>query len=127
MLPRPPHPSRRDDDALARMREVGYIEGRLHRLGIELAHDGSERHTQHQVLPVAAMTTRTTAMSGTLRPEMVLEAVVDERGELGVRLEDDASAVAAVTAVRSALGDEGLAAKRHAPRTSVATLDVDPA
>lgn len=67
------------------------------------------------------------AVGAALGAEMVLEAVVDERGELGGSLDDDVPAATAVPAVRPALGHVGLTPEGHAAGAAVASLDVDAA
>ena len=97
------------DDALAGMREVCNLVERLLRLMVELAHDGAERHLEDQVLAVLAVLSRSLAMRAALCLEVMLVAVVDERRELGVRLEDDISSASAISAVRPAFRHIGLA------------------
>ena len=123
MLPRPP--ARGDDDALAGLREVGnLVHGRLG-LWVELAHDGTQGHLEDEVLAIPAVASRALAVRATTGSEVVLVAVVDEGAQLGVGLDDDAAAAAAVTAVGTALGNEGLAPEGHAAGTAVAALYVD--
>ena len=55
----------------------------------------------------------------------MLEAVVNQRRQLGGRLDHDVAAATAVSAIGAALGDVGLTAKRHAAGSAVATFDVD--
>ena len=117
--------ARGDDDALAGLREIGnLVHGRL-RLRVELAHDGAQGHLEDEVLAIPAVTTRTLAVRAATGSEVVLVAVVNEGAQLGVGLDDDAAAVAAVTAVGTALGNEGLAPEGHAAGTAVAALYVD--
>ena len=114
-----------DDNALARLGEVGdFVQGGL-RLGVELAHDGAERNPEHEVLTVLAVATGSLTVRALLCPEVMLVPVVDERGELRVGLDDDVSAATAVSAVGSALGHECLSAERHAASAAVTTTDVD--
>jgi hypothetical protein len=56
---------------------------------------------------------------------MLLIAIVDERVEIVDAADDDVSAMAAVTAVRSAELDELLAPEADAAVTAIAGLDVD--
>ena len=67
----------------------------------------------------------TLAMRAALGLEVMLIAIVDKRRELRVSLNYHVAAVSAVTAIRAALGDIGLASERHAPRAAVAALYVD--
>ena len=114
-------------DALPIVGEVGQIVGGLHRRGIELADDGAHRHLEDKVLAVGAVFARALAVRASLGAEMMLESIIDERRELGVGLDDDIAAMAAVAAVGSALGNEGLTTERHAAGAAVAALDVDAA
>ena len=57
--------------------------------------------------------------------EDLLEAVVEERVEVGVGDEVDRAAVAAVAAVRAAARHELLAAEAHGAAPAVAGRDVD--
>ena len=118
--------TRGHDDLLAGLCEVGDLEGGGHRLGVKLANDGAKRDAQDEVLAVATMLAGTLPVRSALSAEVVLEAVVDKRRELRVDTNDDVSAIAAVTPVRSALGDICLSTERHAAGTAVATADVDP-
>ena len=113
------------DDALAGAREVGHLVERLHGLGVELGHDRAAGNAQHEVLAVLAVTPGALTVRAALGAEVVLEAIVDERGELGVALQHDVAAAAAVASVGATLGDERLTAERHAAGAAVATLDVD--
>ncbi len=117
--------ARRHDDALAGDGEVADLGRGLHGLGVELADHGAHGHAQHEVGAVAAVLAGPLAVGAALGPEVVLVAVVDERGELGVALEDHVAAVAAVPAVGPSLGDMGLPAEAHATGASVASAHVD--
>ncbi len=66
----------------------------------------------HPVLPVP-------------RPVVLLVPVVEQRGQPGVRLEDDRAAVAAVTAGGTAAVDELLPAEGHGAVPAVASLHLD--
>ena len=113
------------DDTLAGMREVRDLIPGGHGLGGELGHNRAARNLENEVLAVTAVLTRSLAMGASLSAEVVLEAIVDERGELRVALENDVAASATVAAVRAALGYESLAPERRATGTAVAALDVD--
>ena len=117
--------SRRHDDALAGTGEVGDVVGGRLRLGVELADDRAHGDAQHEVGAVAAVATRALPVRAALGAEVVLVAVVDERRELRVGLDDDAAAATAVAAVGTALGNECLAAEGHAAGAAVAAADVD--
>ena len=88
--------SRCHDDALAGLREVGDVVGGRLRLGVELADDRAHGDAQHEVGAVATVATRALSVRAALGAEVVLVAVVDERRELRVGLDDDAAAAAAV-------------------------------
>ena len=113
------------DDALAVVREVGDELARLPRILEVLAHHGAHRHLEHEVLPRRAVHAAAFAVRAALGFEMVLEAVLDERGQARVGFEHHVAAVPAVAAVRPALRHMGLAAKRHATRAAVAALHMD--
>ena len=117
--------ARGNDHALTVMGKVGDLENRLLRIGIELAHDGAHGHAQDEILPCLTVFASALAVSATLRTKMVLVAIVDERRELGVGLNDDVTATASVAAVWPALGHMGLASERHAAGAAVAAFDVD--
>jgi len=63
-------------------------------------------------------------MDASLGLEVVLEAVLDERGDRGVGLHDDVSAAAPAASVRAAFGHMRLAPKRHAASAAVPGLDM---
>jgi hypothetical protein len=64
-------------------------------------------------------------MSAALGLEVVLEAVVDQRGDRRIRLEDDIAAAAAVASVGTASGHVSFSAEGHASRAAVTCLDVN--
>jgi len=55
---------------------------------------------------------------------MVLVAIVDEGGNRGIRNDDDVTTAATIAAVRTALGNMGLATKRGTSGTAVARFDL---
>ena len=87
-----------------------------------LAHHRAHGHLEHEVLPRRAVHAAAFAVRAALGLEVVLEAVLDERGQARVGLDHHVAAVPAVAAVRPALRHVGLAAKRHATRAAVAAL-----
>ncbi len=111
-------------DALAVVGEVRDLLDGVHVL-VQQADDRAHGHLEDEVLAMGAVTARTLAMRAALRLEMVLVAVVDQAGDGAVSLEDNGAAVAAVAAVRSALGDLCLASEGSTARTAVTGLDVD--
>ena len=76
------------------------------------------------VLAVGAAHARALAVHAALGLEVVLEAVVDQRRDAQVGLDDDVAAVTAVAAVGAAFGDVRLATEGHAARAAVAAFDV---
>ena len=117
----------RHDNALAVVHQVGNLEHRGLRLGIELADYGAHGDFQNQVLTAFAVATGTLAMRSALGTEMMLKAVIDQRGKLSVGLDDDVAATTAVSAIGAALGNKCLAPKRHAPGSAVAAANVNAA
>jgi hypothetical protein len=114
-----------DDDLLAVVGEVGNLVKALLGVDVELIHHRAKRHRKQDVLSVGAVTLGTLAVRSALSLKMMLEAVVDERGALGVGYDDDVAAVPAVTSVGAALGDVGLATERHAAGAAISALYVD--
>ena len=74
-------------------------------------------------------------MRAALGAEVMLKAVIDQRRQLSIGLDDDIAATTAVAAIRSsfghifgaALGDKCLAPKRHASGSAVAAAHVNAA
>ena len=66
-------------------------------------------------------------MRAALGTEMMLKAVIDQRGQLSIGLDDDIAATTAVAAIGAALGNKGLTPKRHAAGSAVAAAHVDAA
>ena len=116
------HAAAGDGDRLAVVGEVGDHLAGLLALVVVGVHDGAHRHAQDQVLAGGAVHAAALAVRAALRLEVVLEAVVDQRGQARVGAQHDVSTVAAVAAVGTALGHMGLAAERHAARAAVAAF-----
>lgn len=112
---------------LAIVNEVGNIEHRGLRLGIELAHHGTHRDLENQVLAALTVTTGTLPVRAALGAEVMLKAVIDQRRQLSIGLDDDIAATTAVAAIGAALGDKCLAPKRHASGSAVAAAHVNAA
>ena len=74
--------TRGNHDALAVVGEVGDLEERLLGIWVEFAHDGAHGDLEDEVLAVAPVLAGTAAVRAALGLEVVLVAVVDERGEL---------------------------------------------
>ena len=117
----------RHDDALAVVDQVGNLEHRGLRLGIELAHHGTHRDLENQVLAALTVTTGTLPVRAALGAEVMLKAVIDQRRQLSIGLDDDIAATTAVAAIGAALGDKCLAPKRHASGSAVAAAHVNAA
>ena len=117
----------RHDNALAVVHQVGNLEHRGLRLGIELADYGAHGDFQNQVLTAFAVAAGTLAMRSALGTEVMLKAVIDQRGQLSVGLNDDVAATTAVAAIGAALGNKCLAPKRHASGSAVAAANVNSA
>ena len=66
-------------------------------------------------------------MRSALGTKVMLKAVIDQRRQLSIGLDDDIAATTAVAAIGAALGDKGLAPKRHASGTAVAAAHVNAA
>ena len=114
----------RHGDALAVMREVGDELARFLRFLEVLVDHRAHGHLQDHVLAVGAAHARALAVRAALGLEVVLEAVVDQRRDAQVGLDDDVAAVTAVAAVGAAFGDVRLATEGHAARAAVAAFDV---
>ena len=115
------------DDALAVVHQVGNLEHRGLRLGIEFAHHGAHGDFQNEVLATLAVAAGALTVRTALGTEMVLKAVIDQRRQLSIGLDDDIAATTAVAAIGAALGDKCLAPKRHASGSAVAAAHVNAA
>ena len=114
----------RHGDALAVVRKVGDKLARFLRFLEVLVDHRAHGHLQDHVLAVGAAHARALAVRAALGLEVVLEAVVDQRRDAQVGLDDDVAAVTAVAAVGAAFGDVRLATEGHAARAAVAAFDV---
>ena len=114
----------RHGDALAVVREVGDELARFLRFLEVLVDHRAHGHLQDHVLAVGAAHARALAVRAAFGLEVVLEAVVDQRRDAQVGLDDDVAAVTAVAAVGAAFGDVRLATEGHAARAAVAAFDV---
>ena len=107
------------------MGKVGHeLAGSLGFLEVFVDH-GAHRHLEHQIVARGAVHAAALAVRAALCLEVVLEAIVDQRGHAGIGFEHHVAAMTAVAAVGTALGHMGLAAKRHAAGAAVAALNVD--
>ena len=117
----------RYDNALAIVHKIGNLEHRGLRLGVELAHDGAHGNLQDQVLAALAVAAGALTVRSALGTKVMLKAIIDQRRQLSIGLDDDIAATTAIAAIGAALGDKGLAPKRHASGTAVAAAHVNAA
>ena len=117
----------RHDDALAIMHQVGNLEHRGLRLGVELAHHGTHGNLKNQVLAALAIAAGALTVRSALGTKVMLKTVIDQRRQLSIGLDDDIAATTAVAAIGAALGDKCLAPKRHASGSAVAAAHVNAA
>ncbi len=110
---------------LAVMGEVGDHLAHLLLVLEVLVDHRAHRHLEHQVLAGSAVHAAALAVGAALSLEVVLEAVLDQRGHAGVGLHHHVAAMAAVAAVGTALRHVGLATKRHAASAAIAALHID--
>src|SRR5260221_10984511 len=85
----------------------------------------ADGNAQHHRLSARAAAVGAHAVMALLGAEMLLVAVVDERVEVGHRLDDDVAAAAAVAAIGTAELDEFLAPEAAGDGTAVAALHED--
>ena len=109
------------------MHQVGNLEHRGLRLGIELAHHGTHGNLEDQVLTALAVTASALAVRASLGTEVMLKTVIDQRRQLSIGLDDDIAATTAVAAIGATLGNKCLAPKRHASGSAVAAAYVNAA
>src|SRR6266511_315638 len=86
---------------------------------------GAKRHLENRVGSALAVLVGALAVLAALGGVMALVVKVQEGRDGRIGLEDDAAAVAAVAAVRTASGNELLATEAHASGSPVSTLDED--
>ncbi len=110
----------RDDDARSRMRQVGD-----RRIVAELEDLRAHGHADDRVRAGLAGLVRALAVPAAVALQIALEAEGGEVAQVGVGEQHDVAPVAAVTAVRPALGDELLAPERHASVAAAAALHDD--
>ena len=104
---------------------AGSISSASTRLLVLGQHLGAGRHLDHDVLAGRAGAVLAHAAAAALGLEVLAEAVVDERVEVGDAFHPHVAALAAVAAVGAAELDELLAPERDAPVAAVAGRDVD--
>ena len=116
-------PAAQEHLALARPAHVG------HHGPVLLAQEHrAHRHLDDQVLPALAMAAPGRAVRAFFGQILAVEAKIQQRVHVGVGVEDDVAAVAAVAAVRAAVLHEFFPVERHAAVAPVARLggDFDP-
>ena len=106
--------------ALAALGEVGKKRGAV--LFVDLRAD---RHLEHGVGAIGAMTILAHAGMAVLGEKVLLVAIVDQRIEPIDRLCDHVAALAAVAAIRPAILDEFFTPERYAAVAAVAGADID--
>ena len=105
--------------------KIGNLEEWLLRFWIKLAHNGSQRHLEQQILSVRAMTASTLTVGTTLGLKVMLVAVINQGRKLRVCNNDNIAAVTAIATVRTAFRYICFSAKRHAACTAVSTFNVN--
>ena len=120
LIAAPAAPALRDQDALARLGQIGDLFAR-----VLIDDDGADGHSQNHVRAGVPGTIRAFAVAAAVGFEFAIVAVAQQRVVVRIRFEVDAAAMAAVAARRSAARHEFFAAKRDAAVSAVAGLHVD--
>ena len=94
-------------------------------VGVDVDDHGTHRHDDGHVVAALAVFLLAHAALALLGLEAALVAEVDQGVEVLVGLQPDAAAIAAVAAVRAALGDELLAPEAHAAVAALSGNDGD--
>ena len=110
----------RDQDALARLGQIGDLFA-----GVLIGDDGADGHGQNHVRAGMPGTIRAFAVPAAVGFEFAIVAVAQQRVVVRIRFEVDAAAMAAVAARRPAARHEFFAAERDAAVSAVAGLHVD--
>ena len=113
-------PTLGDDDLLTMMAQIAE---QFFRIGI--AHDGANRHAQHDIVGAAAVLLGARAMVAAFAFIMRLVAEVDQRAQAFVGTQNNGAAFAAVAAGRTALWHIFFTAEGNDAVATVASLDVD--
>ena len=92
--------------------------------GLEILHDRADRDTDAQVCAALAVHLAVHAVAAVFSHKLVLEPEILERRQFLGGVEDHVAALAAVTAVRTAIGDVLFRMERHHTVTTVAGLDM---
>ena len=120
LIAAPAAPALRDQDALARLGQIGDLLA-----GVLIGDDGADRHEQNHVRAGVARAVRAFAVPAAVGFEFAVVAVAQQRVVVRIRFQVNAAAMAAVAARRSAARHEFFAAKRDAAVPAVAGLHVD--
>src|SRR5262245_61466015 len=126
-VPAPADATLREEHPLAGIHEVADEHGFVAGLRRFLIDQRADRYSQIDIIGVAAGAIRTLAVTAALGVELAIEAIGDERVEMGTGEGIDRSALATVAAVRSAARNELLAPEAHGAGAAGAGLyeDVD--
>ena len=92
---------------------------------IKLAHNGSQRHLEQQILSVRAMTASTLTVSTALSLKVMFVAVINQRRELRICNNDNIAAVTAIATVRTTFWYICFSAERHAACAAVSAFNVN--
>ena len=117
--------TRSNNYLLAGRSKIGNLVEWLLRFWIKLAHYGSQRHLEQQILSVRTMTASTLTVGTTLGLKVMLVAVINQGRKLRVCNNDNIAAVTAISTVRTAFWNICFSAKRHAACAAVSTFNVD--
>jgi hypothetical protein len=112
----------RDEHALVVSGEVRDLRELLSRA---LVHDGTDGNGQLDGVALRSGAVRSFAVAPAAGAERFLEAVIEERVEIGLGDEVHRPAIAAIAAVRSAARDELLAPEADTPAAAMAGGNVD--
>ena len=113
----------RNQDALTVFGEIGNEQIRT--IFSALVDSGAGGDEKLDIPPVLAGAIRAFTVSAAACGEDLLEAVIEERVEVGVDDQEDRSAWTAVSAARSAARNEFLAAESHGAPAAMTGRDVD--
>ena len=120
VLPCPPSPPPAQHDLLARRVQIG--QQRFLVVGQDLRAD---RHAYVHVVRAGAGAVRSGTVAALARPEVLRVAKVDQRVQVGHRLEHDIAAASAGAPVRTAELDEALAPEGDHTVSAIAGADID--
>ena len=95
------------------------------RCWIKLAHNRTKRHAKLKVRAVRTVPAGAFPVYASCGFKVMLISVINKRRKLWIGDNDNIASMSAVSAVRSAFGDECLTPKRHTTGAAIATLDID--